>query len=204
MAINFERTAFTGNMDAFWRREVEMFPAGFKPLQAFPVGEVIRRGAFLQVDVDKMEAVVVKVGQVLDGGTTTAPRVSKRNNIVPGDALVKVGNTAAKATVKSVDRTNPEFDVITLAAAFTGLAKGDYLVEGKDVKAGETTTYEPAYTPNAVLGADLEIRNSGLPTIDAAYGAIVLKSVCPPFPASWLVDGGYCLKTNHSIKYINQ
>ena len=197
MAIKFEKTSYPGNMDAFWRKEVKMLPGGFQLAQTFPVGEVIQRGAFVAVDMNAMNAAIVKVGKVLAGGTTSSARVSKRNNICPGDTVMKVGSEST-TTVKKVDRSNPDYDVIEVATAITGLEEGDFLQEAD--ASGKT----PKYIANAVLGADLEIKTSGLPTIDAGYDAILLKSVCVPFPDEWLVENGYCLKANPNILVINQ
>lgn len=198
MAIDFKKTTYSGNIDPFWRKEVKMLPGGFSMKQAtFSAGDVIQRGAFVAVDVDKMEAAIVKVGKVLDGGTTSKIRVSKKNNFCNGDTVMKIGDSAT-TTIKSIDRSNPEYDVVEVASAITGIAKDDFLQEA------DSNSKTPKYVANAVLGADLEIRNGGLPTIDAAYDAIVLKSVCTPFPASWLVDNGFCLKANPNILVINQ
>lgn len=198
MAIDFKKTTYPGNIDPFWRKEVKMLPGGFSMKQTtFSAGDVIQRGAFVAVDVDKMEAAIVKVGKVLEGGTTSKIRVSKKNNFCNGDTVMKIGDSAT-TTIKSVDRSNPEYDVVEVASAITGIAKDDFLQEA------DSSSKTPKYVANAVLGADLEIRSSGLPTIDAAYDAIVLKSVCTPFPASWLVDNGFCLKANPNILVINQ
>lgn len=198
MAIDFKKNTYPGNIDPFWRKEVKMLPGGFSMKQTtFSAGDVIQRGAFVAVDVDKMEAAIVKVGKVLDGGTTSKIRVSKKNNFCNGDTVMKIGDSAT-TTIKSVDRSNPEYDVVEVASAITGIAKDDFLQEA------DSNSKTPKYVANAVLGADLEIRNGGLPTIDAAYDAIVLKSVCTPFPASWLVDNGFCLKANPNILVINQ
>lgn len=199
MAIKFERTIYPGDMDPFWRKEVKMLPGGFSLKQTFATGDVIRRGSFLQVDVSDMSAAVVKIGQVLEGGTTTAARVSKKNNFCVGDVVYKLGTEdSTTTTVKNIDRSNPDYDVITFASGITGLAAKDFIQEF------DSDTKKPKYVANAVLGADLEIRKSGLPTLDAAYDAIVLKSVCTPFPDSWLVENGFCLATNHNILFINQ
>lgn len=197
MAIKFERDVYPGNMDPFWRKEVQMLPGGFSMKQTFPVGEVIERGAFVAVDYSDMSAAIVKVGKVLDGGTTTAARVSKKNNFCVGDTVMKIG-AETTTTVKSIDRSNAEYDVVTFAAAITGLVENDFVQEA------DSGTKKPKYVANAVLGVDLEIKKSGLPTIDAAYGAILLKDVCSPFPASWLAENGYCLATNHNILFIKQ
>ena len=197
MAIKFERDVYPGNMDPVWRKEVQMLPGGFSMKQTFPVGEVIERGAFVAVDYSDMSAAIVKVGKVLAGGTTTAARVSKKNNFCVGDTVMKVGDETT-TTVKSIDRSNAEYDVVTFAAAITGLVENDFVQEA------DSGTKKPKYVANAVLGADLEIKKSGLPTIDAAYGAILLKNVCTPFPASWLAENGFCLTTNHNILFIKQ
>lgn len=197
MAIKFERDVFPGNMDPFWRKEVQMLPGGFSMKQTFPVGEVIERGAFVAVDYSDMSAAIVKVGKVLAGGTTTDARVSKKNNFCVGDTVMKVG-AETTTTVKSIDRSNAEYDVVTFAAAITELVGNDFVQEAN------SDTKKPKYVANAVLGTDLEIKKSGLPTIDAAYGAILLKNVCTPFPASWLAENGFCLATNHNILFIKQ
>lgn len=199
MAIKFERDVFPGNMDPFWRKEVQMLPGGFSMKQTFPVGEVIERGAFVAVDYSDMSAAIVKVGKVLTGGTTTAARVSKKNNFCVGDTVMKIG-AETSTTIKSIDRSNAEYDVVTFAAAITELAEGDFVQEA-DSSGGAN---KAKYVANAVLGVDLEIKKSGLPTIDAAYGAVLLKDVCSPFPASWLAENGYCLATNHNILFIKQ
>ena len=202
MAIKFEREAIPGNLDAFWRQEVRMLPGGFQPKKTIPVGEVVQRGAFVAVDFDAMTAAIVKVGKVITGGTTSKPRVSKRNNFSAGDTVMKVGKTDAGVTVKSVDRTNPDYDVLELSAAITGLAADDFIQEA--VKDDGASTYSPAYVANMVLGADFESRKQGIGTFDVAWSAMVLKDICSPFPASWLEDNSPCLKTNHNILFIKQ
>ena len=206
MAIKFEREAIPGNMDVFWRQEVRMLPGGFQPVQTVPVGEVVQRGAFIAVDFDKMSAAIVKVGKVLDGGTTSKPRVSKRNNFFAGDTVMKLGKTDASATVKSVDRSNPDYDVLELSSAITGLAKDDFIQEAvKDASSTqESTTYSPAHVANMVLGSDFESRKQGIGTLDVAWSAMVLKDICSPFPASWLADNSPCMATNHNILFIKQ
>ena len=179
-----------------------MLPGGFQPVQTIPVGEVVQRGAFIAVNFDAMSAAIVKVGKVLDGGTTSKPRVSKRNNFFAGDMVMKLGNNDAVATVKSVDRSNPDYDVVELSAAITGLAKDDFIQEA--VKDDGGSTYSPAHVANMVLGTDYESRKQGIGTLDVAWSAMVLKDICSPFPASWLADNSPCMATNHNILFIKQ
>lgn len=61
----------------------------------------------------------------------------------------------------------------------------------------------PKYTPNAVVGAVKEFNGKGIPTIDAAYEAVVLyPSLQFPVLDEWL--NGFSLKCNPSIKLIKQ
>lgn len=203
MAIEFKKTSYAGNLDAFWRTEVRMLPGGFNCSQSIPVGDVIPRGALVCADFDTMTATIVKVGRVVDGGTTTKPRVTKNNHFYAGDTVMKIGKKDAAVTVKSVDRSNPDYDVVEFSAALATLAKGDYLVEAVKDTGDSATTYSQAHEANTILGADYTSRAVGMTTLDVAYSAVALKDVCPQFPANWL-DGGAFLKTNHNILFIKQ
>ena len=195
--------SYAGNLDAFWRTEVRMLPGGFNCSQSIPVGDVIPRGALVCADFDTMTATIVKVGRVIDGGTTTKPRVTKNNHFYAGDTVMKIGKKDAAITVKSVDRSNPDYDVVEFSAALATLAKGDYLVEAVKDTGDSATTYSQAHEANTILGADYTSRAVGMTTLDVAYSAVALKDVCPQFPADWL-DGGAFLKTNHNILFIKQ
>lgn len=203
MAIEFKKTTYAGSLDAFWRTEVRMLPGGFDCNQSIPVGDVIPRGALVCADFDTMTATIVKVGRVVDGGTTTKPRVTKNNHFYAGDTVMKIGKKDAAVTVKSVDRSNPDYDVVEFSAALATLAKGDYLVEAVKDTGDSATTYSQAHEANTILGADYTSRAVGMTTLDVAYSAVALKDVCPQFPADWL-DGSAFLKTNHNILFIKQ
>lgn len=203
MAIEFKKTTYAGSLDAFWRTEVRMLPGGFDCSQSIPVGDVIPRGALVCADFDTMTATIVKVGRVVGGSTTTKPRVTKNNHFYAGDTVMKIGKKDAAVTVKSVDRSNPDYDVVEFSAALATLAKGDYLVEAVKDTGDSATTYSQAHEANTILGADYASRAVGMKTLDVAYSAVALKDVCPQFPADWL-DGGAFLKTNHNILFIKQ
>ena len=197
MAIEFKKTTYPGFISPFWRKEVKVLPGGFTMKQTnFANGDVIMRGAFLNVDFSDMSAAIVKIGKVVDGGTATKLRVSKNNNFAVGDVVAKVGE-ATTTTIKSIDRSNAEYDVIETASSLS-LAAGDFIVEA------DSESKEQKYVANAVLAADLEIKGHGIMTIDASYDCILIKSICAPFPADWLIENGYGLKANPNILIINQ
>ena len=203
MAITFEKQSFGGRFPEIWRGECKMLPGGFKPTQEFAPGTVVRRATPVFVNFDEMSATVCKVASVLDGGTTTKVRVPKGHYFTKGDNVFKYGDAApALVTVNEVDRTNSAYDVLTLSKDMTGIAKDDVLVEGKSVE-GETPTVKAVCEPNMVVGADKQFDGKGLPTIDAAFEAVVLyPSLQFPILKEWLQ--GVALKNNPNIIFIKQ
>lgn len=201
MAIEFKRTAMSGHTPEIWRGECKMLPAGYKPVQAFASGTVIHRGTLLYVDEENLTAAVVKLATVLKGSTTKTVRVAKGNLFAVGDVITKYGDGASTPTISAIDTTNDDYDAMTLSAGITGLAENDIIVESAAVSDGNATA---KYTPNAIVGAVIEFNGKGIPTIDAAYEANVLRKSLPyTVPSDWLV-GGLCLAGNPTIKFINQ
>lgn len=210
MAIDFKKTQLSGHTPEIWRGECKILPGGFKPVQNFPVGTVLHRGTPIYVDFEAMSAAVCKTAKVLKGGTTTAPRVAKGHYFVAGDEVMKLGVTDKSPIIKSIDTANAEYDVLTFASAIAGLAEGDILVEASAAAAAEgdneAVPAAPLYTPNMVVGAVKEFTGKGLPTIDAAYEAVVLyPSLNFPLLEDWLINPGkVCLKANPNILFIKQ
>lgn len=210
MAIDFKKTQLSGHTPEIWRGECKILPGGFKPVQNFPVGTVLHRGTPIYVDFEAMSAAVCKTAKVLKGGTTTAPRVAKGHYFVAGDVVMKLGVTNKSPIIKSIDTANAEYDVLTFASAIAGLDEGDILVEASAAAAAEgdneAVPAAPLYTPNMVVGAVKEFTGKGLPTIDAAYEAVVLyPSLNFPLLEDWLINPGkVCLKANPNILFIKQ
>lgn len=213
MAIDFKKTQLSGHTPEIWRGECKILPGGFKPVQNFPVGTVLHRGTPIHVDFEAMSAAVCKTAKVLAGGTTTAPRIAKGHYFVAGDVVMKLGVTDKSPIIKSIDTANAEYDVLTFASAIAELAEGDILVEASAASAAaaaegdnEAVPAAPLYTPNMVVGAVKEFTGKGLPTIDAAYEAVVLyPSLNFPLLEDWLINPGkVCLKANPNILFIKQ
>ncbi|QCD37163.1 MULTISPECIES: hypothetical protein [Muribaculaceae] len=206
MAIEFKTQQFPGRFPEIWRGECKMLPGGFKPTQEFPVGTVVRRATPLYVDFDTMTAAVCKTATVLNGGTTKEVRVPKGHYFVAGDKIIKLGATEL-GEIDSIDRTNDAYDILKLKAAYTGIQADDVIAEGVAVTEGQgdsaTTTNSVRYSPNNIVGEDKEFTGRGLPTLDAAYEAVVLMpSLLFPMLPEWLT--GIALKNNPNIIYIKQ
>lgn len=200
MAIEFKKTAVKGHTPEIWRGECKMLPGGFKPKNTIPVGTVLHRGVLIEVNFDEMSAAVIKVAKILAGGTTTKPRIAKGHLFAVGDVVTKSGDGSKTPTITAIDTTNADYDTLTLSSAYTGLAENDKIVESEAVESG---TASAKYTPNMVNGAVKEFNGKGLPTIDAAYEAVVLyPSLNFPLLDEWL--NGCCLKSNPNILFIKQ
>jgi len=245
MAIEFKKTSIKGHTPEIWRGECKMLPGGFKPKNNIPVGSVVYRGVLVEVNFSEMSAAVIKIATVLNGGTTSKPRIAKGHLFAAGDVIAMVGKDDKSVSISSIDTANADYDVLNLSASITGLASGKAIVEASDygyidadastegalkivadnpsdgqIALASVTPYlgektlaandyvllqkaESKYTPNMVNGAVKEFNGKGLPTIDAAYEAVVLyPSLNFPILPEWL--NGCCLKSNPNILFIKQ
>ena len=201
MAIEFNRTDYAGHFPEIWRGECKILPGGFKPVKDLAIGTVLRRGVPLFVDFDNMTAAVCKTALVVNGGTTTKVRVQKGHYFAVGDVLTKYGDGSATPTVNDIDKSNTAYDVLTLSKAYSGIAADDVLVESATTDGDEKAA--PLHEPNMIVGSELHVDGKGLPTIDAAFEAVVLTpSLAAPMLPEWL--NGVCLKNNPNIIYIKQ
>lgn len=200
MAITFEKQSFAGHFPEIWRGECKMLPGGFKPKNEIPIGTVVHRGIPIFVNFDEMSAALCKTATVLDGGTTTKVRVPKGHLFANDDKVAKYGDDKTEpVTVSRIDTSNTAYDVLTLSAGIAGIAKDNIIIEA--VKDGETV--KAAYVPNMIVGAEKHFDGKGLPTIDAAYDAVVLTpSLSFPILSEWLQ--GVALKDNPNIIFIKQ
>lgn len=200
MAITFEKQSFSGRFPEIWRGECKMLPGGFKPKQDLPVGTVLRRATPIFVDFEDRSAAICKTASVLDGGTTTKVRVPKGHYFAKGDNVAKYGDTVTDpVTVNDIDTSNTAYDTLTLSKAITGIAKDDIIIEA--VK--DDSEVKAAYSPNMVVGADRHFEGKGLPTIDAAFQAVVLEpSLLFPVLPEWKTGVGLTL--NQNIIFIKQ
>lgn len=184
MGIVMNKSDYKGTFPVFWRGEAKVLPGDFKLTDDLPEGTVVKKGTPIVLDFAKMQATICKAIRVVAGGSTTAPRVEKGSHIKTSE---EIGST----TVSSIDTSNSDYDVVTLAAAESGATEGKVLAVGDN-------------EPNAVVEKDITIKKDmGFQTVSAAFDVVILKDVAYPVADAWLT-GGMCMKNNHSIKYIRQ
>ena len=168
MGIEFDKTKIKGSFPVFWRGECSPLPGDFKLTTELAEGTIVRKGTPIKLDFDRMECKICKAVKVLTGGTTTKPRIEK-------DSFVAKGDSIGGQNVSSVDSSNADYDVVTLAAAVESATEGAILAVGTDMS---------------------------FQTVSAGYEVLILKDVAYPVPSSWLT--GFSMKNNPTIKYIRQ
>lgn len=207
MAITFPTKTYDGKIEVFWREDRKVLPNGFQIKQEFADGTIIPKGTFGQILLsDSKKFAVCKVAKVVTGGTTTKIRVLKGSLFQVGDHVMKVGKTDASPAISEIDKSNADYDVITVGNAISGVTAGDVLQECTEYAAGQgggaATPAASKYTPNVVVEADLVIDSAnGTNCIDLAHEAFVLKDRVVT-SADWFDSGSFCLKLNQNIKVL--
>ena len=185
--ITFASESYTKHPNPFWRQERRILPGGFKPVQDFPVGTKIHKGAWIAV-LPGLTCAVVKVAKVLAGGTTTKPRVAKNGYFQVGDTVMDLSNDSKTTTVKAIDTSNPDYDVLTLNAAISTLAEGHFIQEAVDY----------GYI-------DAESTDEGALKVVASNptdGQIALASVTPYLGEKTLAANDYVVLQKAAPKYV--
>ena len=199
MAIKFNETrAYDGSVPVIWRGEAKVCPGGFKLLQTFPKGTLIKRGALLRIEYGTLEANVVKRAQVLPGGTTIAPFVTKNHYFQVGDIVMNV-NGATGVAITKIETKDKQHDVLTFDDDLsTGANPGGQLVEAT-AKTGAT----PKFVPNTVVGETTRpLDGDDQDTVSAVYEACMLHGHIIDVPGVWLT--GLTLKENPNIIFLKQ
>ncbi len=79
---------------------------------------------------------VVKTARLYEAASAAKYKVQKKHLFAVGDAVTLGGDyTKASDVIKDIDKSDPKFDVITLAATIGAASEGDVLVLAKDKQA---------------------------------------------------------------------
>lgn len=97
-----------------------------------PKGEFVPSLAPIEVDFSTRKAYVVKNIKVVEAATSgaTSLKIAKGSFVAVGDKYM-VGS--ALSTVSAIDKTNENYDVLTVSALSANVALGTVLQEGKTV-----------------------------------------------------------------------
>lgn len=156
------------------------------------VGKTDKSVSISTIDTSNADYDVLNLSAAITGLTTNDVIIESRD-------YGYIDATSTTEGALKIVESNPSDGQIALASVtpYLGektLAANDYVV---------LQTAGSKYTPNMVNGAVKEFNGKGLPTIDAAFEAVVLyPSLSFPVLPEWL--NGCCLKSNPNILFIKQ
>lgn len=156
------------------------------------VGKTDKSVSISTIDTSNADYDVLNLSAAITGLTTNDVIIESRD-------YGYIDATSATEGALKIVESSPSDGQIALASVTPylgekGLAANNYVVLQN---AGSK------YTPNMVNGAVKEFNGKGLPTIDAAFEAVVLyPSLSFPMLPEWL--NGCCLKSNPNILFIKQ
>lgn len=225
MGISFKQENLegkVGNVLQFWRGEAKVLPGGFKLIGNF-TGKIIRKCLPIRVDFEKRTANLMKFVDVHEVSTDEEGRQilvcgRELNYFEVGDVVSHVMDKTKSAKIVSVtdfeedqyveiilDKELAMMQEVIAQEGMTMIFQSTEATESTEETEGKPA--EVAFLPNAVVAADLEVSARGIPTIDAAYDALVLA------PLEWIeilkltgekVTVGNCLGENPNIMFITQ
>lgn len=156
------------------------------------VGKTDKSVSISTIDTSNADYDVLNLSAAITGLTTDDVLIESRD-------YGYIDATSTTEGALKIVESNPSDGQIALASVtpYLGeknLAANDYVV---------LQTAGSKYTPNMVNGAVKEFNGKGIPTIDAAFEAVVLyPSLSFPVLPEWL--NGCCLKSNPNILFIKQ
>lgn len=119
-------------------------------------GDFLHEGAVLSAPINGICHVVkTAVVKAAVTATGTAIQVMKNHNFREGDFVTPDVNGIASA-IKSIDRSNKAYDVITVTKALGAIAVGGHLVEAEQASDGTSAL---KYDPLAIVGTGRLIQN---------------------------------------------
>ncbi len=141
---------------------------------------------------------VVKTARVYEAASAAKYKVEKKHFFAVGDA-VTIGGAFDKASdvIKDIDKSDPKFDTITLAATIGAAVKGDVLVLAKDKQTAGNAV--PKHGNKDGFEVCLTMDNVKLTVANQTSGLLVMGQVTE---ASMLFPLDKALKARTHIHFV--
>ena len=140
---------------------------------------------------------VVKTARIYEAASAAKYKVGKRHLFTVGDAVTLGGDyTRASDVIKDIDKSDPKFDVITLAATIGAASEGDVLVQAKDKQAAGSAV--PKYGSKAAEVC-LTMSPIDLTVANGSSGLLVMGTVTE---AAMLLPLDAALKARTRIHFV--
>lgn len=156
------------------------------------VGKTDKSVSISTIDISNADYDILNLSAAITGLTTDDVLIESRD-------YGYIDATSTTEGALKIVESNPSDGQIALASVTPYL--GEKTLDANDYVVLQTAGSK--YTPNMVNGAVKEFNGKGLPTIDAAFEAVVLyPSLSFAVLPEWL--NGCCLKSNPNILFIKQ
>lgn len=145
MAKDLEILAAPSVDPQIWKHELQHTDGqggGQLSITNLSAGIKFKKGALINFNFTTKEVNPVKNALVVAGGSTSAPRVTKKHLFKVGDFVYVSGDAV---TINAIDTSNAAYDVLTLSAACTGATAGAYL-EQASAAGGAIAAVKGVYT----------------------------------------------------------
>ncbi|PNE23814.1 hypothetical protein BHU16_10920 [Tannerella sp. oral taxon 808] len=140
---------------------------------------------------------VVKTARIYEAASAAKYKVQKKHLFTVGDAVTLGGDyTRASDVIKDIDKSDPKFDVITLAATIGSASEGDVLVQAKDKQAAGSAV--PKYGSKAAEIC-LTMSPIDLTVANGSCGLLVMGTVTE---AAMLLPLDAALKAHTRIHFV--
>lgn len=140
---------------------------------------------------------VIKTARVYEAASAAKYKVQKKHLFVVGDTVTLGGDyTKASDVIKDIDKSDPKFDVITLAATIGAASEGDVLVLAKDKQAAGSAV--PKYGGKAAE-VYLTMSPIDLTVANGSSGLLVMGTVTE---AAMLLPMDAALKARTRIHFV--
>lgn len=146
-------------------------------------GDFLKEGSVLSAPVSGISH-VIKVADVVAEVTATGKtiKVKKGHNFKANDfVMLDVNSVAVK--ISSIDESNNDYDIITVASALGAIALGGQLVEAKEAS---TDASALKYTPLAISGTGKPVKANTNLDVDAWLIAVTKGNTLPACVTKYL------------------
>lgn len=176
------QTKYAGKVPVFWTEPSKVEVFGYKLSQSFEKGTVIAQGTPIKADLGTGVATICKIGKVVAKESTTKFHIAKGSLFSSGDKVYCSGatGTATLSTISSIDKSNADYDLLTLSSANSQIAVGSIILEG----VSSDGNIAPAALPNRLVARECVITGNA-DTVSACYNVVAIENTIN-IPAEYL------------------
>ena len=181
MGLQIKKTTGIQGMEV-WQNVIEVLPGGFtidETNTTLTGVDEVPAGTLVSYDEATRKVNLDKTATVYETANSTTQKVKKDHSLAVGDIVAKTTGSTAYA-ITAIDRSNADYDVITLATAMS-LTAGDVLWLSS---AAGATAAAYKFTPNGLLKNRLTPDGRGNEFVSVVIRGTVYERRTSGYPAA--------------------